>query len=143
MRWDAVSAIGTILAALVGIAGIWINNWEKTRRLTIEFESVPDFKLLISNNSLRAVAITKMLCSIKDYVFYVEYYNGLDELHILPATIKTVLLDKESIYNSYQKHQLDALCNPADKVEVVLYDNYGRQYKIRTYFGISAFRSYA
>ena len=33
MNWDAISAVGTILAAIVGIAGIWLNLWDKTKKL--------------------------------------------------------------------------------------------------------------
>ena len=29
INWEAVTGIGTVLAAVVGIAGIWINLWEK------------------------------------------------------------------------------------------------------------------
>ena len=64
MNWDAISAVGTILAAVVGIAGIWLNLWDKTKKLNVNFETVPSFKIYLSNNSLRTTVITKMMCSV-------------------------------------------------------------------------------
>ena len=61
MNWNAVSAIGTTLAAIVGIAGIWVNIWDKTKKLHVNFKAVPHFKISLSNDSLRAVAIIKMV----------------------------------------------------------------------------------
>lgn len=69
MNWDAISAVGTILAAVVGVAGIWLNLWDKTKKLNTNFETVPSFKIYLSNNSLRTTVITKMMCSVKTYVF--------------------------------------------------------------------------
>ena len=33
LNWDALSAIGTILAAIVGVVGIWLNLWDKTKKI--------------------------------------------------------------------------------------------------------------
>ena len=52
MNWSAVSAVGTCLAAFVGVAGIWLNLWDKTRKLNIYFEAVPNFKIYISKEPL-------------------------------------------------------------------------------------------
>ena len=40
MNWDAISAVGTILAAVVGVAGIWLNLWDKTKKLNIEKQTI-------------------------------------------------------------------------------------------------------
>ena len=45
MNWDVISAVGTILAAVVGISGIWLNLWDKTKKLNINFETVPMISL--------------------------------------------------------------------------------------------------
>ena len=58
MNWDAITAIGTISAAFVGVIGIWINLYEKTKRLSIKFEFIPRVSLYIANNSMRGVFIT-------------------------------------------------------------------------------------
>ncbi len=70
MDWNAISAIGTILAAFVGIAGILLNIWDKYKKLNVSFEIIPTAKVYISNNSQKTVAITKMLCSVNDHVFF-------------------------------------------------------------------------
>ena len=44
MNWNAISAIGTILAAFVGVAGIWLNIWDKYKKLNISFEMIPTAK---------------------------------------------------------------------------------------------------
>ena len=49
MDWNIVSAIGTVLAAFVGVAGIWINFWDKHRKLNIKFEMIPNAKFGIVN----------------------------------------------------------------------------------------------
>ena len=69
MNWNAISAVGTILAAVVGIAGIWLNLWDKTKKLNINFETVPRFKIYLSNNSLRTTIITKIICSVNSNIF--------------------------------------------------------------------------
>lgn len=137
--WSAITAVGTSLAALVGIAGIWLNVWEKTKKLNTNFEAVPSFKLYLSNNSLRTTVIIKMMCCVKSHIFHVEYFTGLKELILPPATTRTIDIVKKDIHDAYCQAQMSAICNPNDKVKIVLCDNYGRKYTIRTNFGISAF----
>lgn len=139
MNWNAISAIGTCLATFVGISGIWLNLWDKTKKLNVHFETVPNFKIYISNNSLRTTVITKMLCSVKNHIFHVEYFNGLDELTVPPATTKSINIIKQNIYNAYRKTNMDAICNPNDNVIITLCDNYGRKYIIKTDLGIGSF----
>lgn len=140
MNWNAISAIGTILAAIVGITGIWINLCDKTRKIHTHFERVPSFKICLSNNSLRTVVITKMICCIETHVFHVEYFKGLKELTLPPATIQNIDIIKQDIYMAYCKTNMSAICNPNDKVKIILYDNYGRKYTIKTDLSIGAFQ---
>ena len=100
MDWNAISAIGTIVASIVGIAGIWINLWEKTKRLSIQFFAVPCFKILICNSSLRTVAVTKVVYSLKGRPFHVEYFDGLHEMILPPASTQSISIDKQDIYSS-------------------------------------------
>ena len=139
MNWEVVSAIGTCLAAFVGIAGIWLNLWDKTKKLNIYFETVPYFKIYISNNSLRATVITKMQCSVKTHVFYVESFEGLQELSVPPATTKNINIIKQDIYDAFLQRKMQAICNTNDEVIITLYDNYGRKYIIKTGLGIGTF----
>ncbi len=140
MDWNAISAIGTILAAFVGIVGIWLNLWEKTKKLNTNFEMVPRFKIYLCNNSNRTTVITKMMCCVKTNIFYVKHFEGLSELTLPPATAKTIDITKQDIYDAYCQTQLSVLCNPNDKVKFILCDNYGRKYTIKTNLGIDAFK---
>ena len=141
MCWDAISAVGTILAAIVGVAGIWLNVWEKTRKLKVDFEIVPSFKIYLSNNSLRSTVITKMMCSVNSHIFYIEYFDGLNELVLPPATTQSIDIVRQNIYDAYCEAKLSAICAPNDKVTISLCDNYGRKYRIKTDMGISAFEN--
>lgn len=140
MNWNALSAIGTTLATIVGIVGIWLNLWDKTRKIQTYFEMLPNFKIYLSNNSLRTVVITRMICCIDTYVLHIEYFDGLKELTLPPATTKNIDIVEQDIYKSYCKQNLSAICNPNDKVEFILYDNYDRKYIIKTDLSINAFR---
>ena len=140
MNWDALSAIGTTLATFVGIIGIWLNLWDKTRKIHTHFEMVPYFKIYLSNNSLRTIVITKMVCCINTHVFHIEYFEGLRELTLPPATIQSIDIIKQDIYSSYCKINMCAICNPKDKVKIILYDNYGRKYTVKTDLSIGAFQ---
>ncbi len=140
MDWNALSAIGTTLATIVGITGIWLNLWDKTRKIQTHFEMVPNFKIYLSNNSLRTIVITKMICSINTHVFHVEYFEGLRELALPPATTQNIDIIKQDIYRAYCKTNMSAICNPNDKIKIMLYDNYGRKYTIKTDLGIGAFQ---
>ena len=140
MNWNALSAIGTTLATIVGITGIWLNLWDKTRKIQAHFEMVPNFKIYLSNNSLRTIVITKMICSINTHVFHVEYFEGLSELTLPPATTQYINIIKQDIYRAYYKTNMCAICNPNDKVKIILYDNYGRKYTIKTDLSIDTFQ---
>ena len=142
MNWDALSAIGTTLAAIVGVVGIWLNLWDKTKKIYTSFDTVPSFRIHLSNNSLRTVAITKMICCIGTdaYTFYVEYFDGLRELTLTPATIQSIDIIRQEIYSSYCKTNMCAICNTKDKVKIILYDNYGRKYTVKTDLSIGAFQ---
>lgn len=98
------------------------------------------FRLYISNGSLRSVAITKMVCAVDDHVFSVKMFDGLQEVCLAPASVRKIDIRKEEIYDEYYKCQLDALCNPKDEIIIFLHDNYGRKYRIKTGFVISAFK---
>ena len=138
--WNAISAIGTIMASFVGIIGIWINLWDKKKRLSTNFEMYPPYKIFISNNSLRTVVITKMVCSINNHIIYVERFSGLEELRISPASIQSITLSKGSILESYEKLNMSAFCNSNEKINITIHDNFGRKYKIKTDLTIGFFR---
>ena len=140
MNWNALSAIGTTLATIVGIVGIWLNLWDKTKKLHIHFETVPYFKIYLSNNSFRTIVIRKMICCIGSHIFYVKYFDGLQELVLPPATTQNIEIIKQDIYCSYCKTNMDGICNPNDDVKIILYDNYGRKYTIKTDLNIAAFQ---
>ena len=139
MNWDAISAVGTILAAVVGIAGIWLNLWDKTKKLNINFETVPRFRIYLSNNSLRTTIITKIICSVSSNIFYVEYFDGLREVILPPASTHCIDMIKKDIHDAYCKTRSCAKCAPNDKVIFILHDNFGRKYTVKTDLGISAF----
>lgn len=140
MNWNALSAIGTTLAAIVGIIGIWLNLWDKTRKIHTHFEMVPNFKIYLSNNSLRTIVIIKMICCIDTHIFYVKHFKGISELNLPPATTQNIDIIKQDIYGAYCKTNMCAICNPNDKVKIILYDNYGRKYIIKTDLSIGAFQ---
>ena len=139
MDWSAVSAVGTCLAAFVGIVGIWLNLWEKIRKLNIYFEAVPNFEIYISNNSQRAAMITKIDYSVGKHIFHVESFSGLRELTVPPGTTKTIYIPKQDVHNAYFQAKIDALCNPNENIVITLYDNYRKKYTIKTDYGIGAF----
>ena len=139
MDWNIVSAIGTILAAVVGVIGIWINVWEKQRKLNVKIDFVPDAVIYISNNSQRTVAITKIIYSVDNFIFLVEYLTGLDKLYLLTATTHSIKINKQNVYNSYVQHQMDLLgCNDK-QVIITLFDNYDRKHRIKTRVSIDIF----
>ena len=140
MNWNALSAIGTILAAVVGIIGIMQNIYEKKRKLLVKFEMIPNNRIRICNNSMRSVAIIKMTFFINASPFYSKCFEGLHELIIEPAKMETIDVDEHEVYDSFRDTKLDALYNPNEKMTIVLEDNYGRQYRIKLEFGIAAFR---
>ena len=140
MDWQAISAIGTCLAAFVGIAGILLNRWDKTKRLITRFEIVPNFKIYISNTSLRTTVITKMSCSVGTHVFQTKCFENLQEISLPPATTQNIKLNKQIILNDYYRTGMSAICNPNDKIIITLYDNFGRKYIIKTDLTINAFR---
>ena len=119
MNWDAVSAIGTILAAVVGVAGIWLNLWDKTKKLNTNFESTPCSKIYLANNSLKTTVITKMMCSVKTHIFYVEYFKGLKELTLPPATTKSIDIIKQDIFNAYHENKTCVFCVPSEKIKFI------------------------
>lgn len=133
MVLDILSSIGTILAAVIGIVGVWLNLWDRTRRLTVDFRTIPSFKIYLSNTSLRSVMITKMVCSVNDNVFYVDYFEGLKAICLPPATTQDISIDKSELLNSYCNLSMNILSQGSekDKVEIVIFDNYGRKYRIK------------
>ena len=132
MNWDAITAIGTISAAFVGVIGIWINLYEKTKRLSIKFEFIPRVSIYIANNSMRGVIITKIVFSVKQHVFYVDMRSGLSEINIQPGSVERISFVGEEIIKSYKETQVAALCNPSDRIDIILSDNYRRKYRVKT-----------
>ena len=119
MSWNALSAIGTTVAAFVGVIGIWLNLWDKKKKLNVTFELLPKMRIYISNSSLRSVTITKMVCFAGNYVFYVKNFDGLDELYLYPASVKAIDLITNKIFQEYYSNKMDALCNPNEKIIIV------------------------
>ena len=139
MDWNAMSAIGTTLAATVGVVGICLNLNDKTKKLRVNFETVPTYKIHLSNDSLRTVKITKMVCSINTHIFHVEYFQGMEELVLQPAIIQSIDINKKDIHDAYCRTRMCAICSSSENVLIVLYDNLGRRYPIKTGLDISAF----
>ena len=139
MNWDAISAVGTIIAAFVGIAGIWISFLDKRRRLVIQFELIPLLKLYICNPSTQTIIVTKMRCSIKTSVFYVEVFDGLREIRLAPSATQSISIAGKSVYDAYHKLQLNEMYSPSESVEITLFDNYNRKYVIKTGATIASF----
>ena len=82
-----------------------------------------------------------MLYSVNNHVFYVEYFEGLQEIVLLPSTSQTLYLNNKNMLDSYYDHKMDSLCNPNEKINIVLYDNYMRKYTIKTGFDIGTFKN--
>ena len=132
INWAAVSAIGTVSAAIVGVAGIIINLCEKRKRLIVRLEMFPETSLIISNASTRAVTLMKMVCSCGDHVIHVEYYTGLKQKVIDPAAIDMIVIDTRSIIKVLKGSDFQAICKSSDRIIIKLYDNYGRKYVKKT-----------
>ncbi len=141
MNWDAITGIGTIAAACVGIIGIWLNFYEKSKRLLIKEEYAPRFVVYATNDSMRTIIITKMVFSVDTHVFYVDIQDGLQEIRIQPGGVEKIVFDGKSVVQSYHKAGIDKLCNPAEKIQIVIHDNYRRKYKIKTDLTIGMFES--
>jgi len=139
MDWNAISAIGTVVAAFVGIAGIWINVWDKNKRLHAHFEMIPLPQIILCNNSTKTVKIMKMSFSVNNHIFDVKVFEGLHEIVLPPSGMQTIIIDNQNIVESYYKHGIDAICNKTDKICVYLFDNYGRKYRIRLGYPIGVF----
>ena len=141
MNWDAITGIGTIGATCVGIIGIWLNLYEKTKKLLIMAEYAPRFVIYATNDSMRTVIITKIVFSIDTHVFYVDIRDGLQELRIQPSGVDRITFNGRSVVQAYHKAGMEKLCNPADKIGITIHDNYKRKYKIRTDLTIGMFDS--
>ena len=139
-NWSAVSAIGTILAALVGIIGIWLNIFDKKRKLDITIDNAFRDKIYICNNSVKTVRVIKMIGLISGCSFYAEHFDGLDEIVLHPSEMKTLTIDTKTVYNNFYASKMDAICNSNDPVELILQDNYRRKYRINTGIGIAFFK---
>lgn len=139
MDWNIVSAIGTVLAAVVGVIGIWINIWEKQRKLNVKIDFVPDAVIYISNNSQRTVAITKIIYSVDNHIFLVEHLTGLEELYLMPATTHSIKINKQNLHNAYIQHQMNLLGCRQQQIIITLCDNYDRKHRIRTGASIDIF----
>jgi len=77
---------------------------------------------------------------INTHCFYVEYFEGLKELILQPAATQSIDIIKQDIYEGYCQANMNALSNPNEKVKILLFDNYGRKYTIKTNMGIDAFQ---
>lgn len=140
MNWNMLSAVGTIVAAFVGVAGILISVLEKRKRLNIVFEMIPNYVIVISNNSTRPIAITKLTIASNGHIFYVEFFQGFNEFIVQPSTIKHLYLSEERIHAEYYRLNMPALCNPKDKIEITLIDNLNRKYRIKQDLTIGFFK---
>ena len=133
MNWNAFSAIGTTVAAAVGIIGLLLNLYDKIRGLSICFQSQPSFKIFISNMSLRSVYITKINCSVKKDIFYEKCFEGPEAMCLPPATAQCILLDNKELLKNYCEVSLNVLCENDDEseIKITVFDNYNRKYKIK------------
>ena len=113
----------------------------KTKKLLIKAEYAPRFVIYATNDSMRTVIITKIVFSIDTNVFYVDIRDGLQELRIQPSEVDRITFNGSSVVQSYHKAGMEKLCNPADKIDITIHDNYKRKYKIRTDLTIGMFES--
>ena len=90
---------------------------------------------------MRTVIITKIVFSIDTHDFYVDVREGLQELRIQPSGVDRITFNGRSVVQSYHKAGMEKLCNPADKIDITIHDNYKRKYKIRTDLTIGMFES--
>lgn len=132
MDWTALSAIGTIAAAVVGIVGIFINLWDRTRKLHIDFQVEPPFRIYLSNASIRAINIVKIECLVGKHIFYSRYFEGEDEICLLPATVKSISLDRTELLNAYCELPINIMTQHSkdDSIKIILFDNRRKKYKI-------------
>ena len=79
------------------------------------------------------------MCSVSSSIFYVEYFDGLKELTLPPASTHCIDIIKKDIHDAYCKAGVCAKCAPNEKVIFILHDNFGRKYTVKTDLGISAF----
>ena len=111
MNWEAITGIGTLGAAFVGIIGIWLNLYEKTKKLLIKAEYAPRFVIYATNDSMRTVIITRIVFSIDNRVIYVDIRDGLQELRIQPSGVERITFSGSSVVQSYHKVGMEKLCN--------------------------------
>ena len=81
---------------------------------------------------MRGVIITKIVFSVKQHVFYVDMRSGLSEINIQPGSVERISFVGEEIIKSYKETQVAALCNPSDRIDIILSDNYRRKYRVKT-----------
>lgn len=132
MNWSAIAAIGTILAAAVGVLGIIINLHEKTRRLTLEFSYISSMVLYITNPSLRSVIITSIAMGAKGHFFYAEESKGVHTIKIAPGEMEDIIFNMAKVKQQYQDEGIQALCKPKDRIEIIVRDSYKRRYRVKT-----------
>ena len=49
-----------------------------------------------------------------------------------PGSVNRINFEGEEIIKSFKETQVAALCNPSDRVEIILFDNYRRRYRVKT-----------
>ena len=132
MEWDALSAIGTIAAAVVGIVGIFINLWDRTRKLHIDFQVEPPFRIYLSNASIRAISIVKIECLVGKHIFYSKHFEGEDEIYLLPATVRSISLDRIELLNAYCELPVNIMTQlrEDDSIKITFLDNRHKKHKI-------------
>ena len=131
-NWDALSAIGTIIAASVGMIGILINVFEKIKRLTVNYNFVPKPVVIVCNNSNRPVVLLKMNYFCGGHLFFSKYYSDEEEIVLSSLSAKSVPIELEKAVKSIYGLGLDKIISPSDKIELKLYDGYKRGYRIKT-----------
>lgn len=142
-KWSAVAAIGTVLAAVVGILGIIFNTLEKTRRLEIQIKYASLLTLLVNNPSLRTVIITSVAVGTKEHCLYTEKRDGLRTIKVAPGALVEVILNKDDVIHQYKDIGLASLCNPEDKIEIIVRDSYNRRYRVRTELTVDTLNKWA
>ena len=132
MEWEALSAIGTIAATVVGVVGIFINLWDRTRKLHIDFQVEPPFRIYLSNASIRAISIVKIECLVGKHIFYSRYFEGEDDICLLPATVRSISLDRIELLNAYCELPVNIMTQfrEYDSIKIIIFDNRCKKYKI-------------
>ena len=136
--WTVITAIGTVAAAFVGIVGIWVNYYEKHRRLIINVNMFPKPTVYLCNSAASTILITKIRCYAGNSLVDAKPFIGDEELRIAPYTTYSCSLDMDELRCSVSPFIECKICKDSDTIKLELFDNYRRRYKVNTGLTVDA-----